>query len=97
MYLIFEVIRLIGAAFGTASVVQIINKYSLYGHLPPFKEKQLTESISRDWPIIVKTSCLLSSEWTHFRPHGNLWMNYSISIVTIEATTAVVPLWLPPV
>ena len=60
--LFFEVSRLIGAVFGTASVVQIINKYSLYRHLPPFKEKHLTEAFSTDWPIIVKASCLLSSE-----------------------------------
>ena len=30
---IFEVLRLVGAVFGTASVVQTANKYSLYGHL----------------------------------------------------------------
>ena len=33
MYRIFEVLRLVGAVFGTASVVQTVNKYSLYGHL----------------------------------------------------------------
>ena len=44
MYLIFEVLRLIGTVFGTASVVQIIIKYSLYGHLLPLKEKHLRES-----------------------------------------------------
>ena len=62
LYLIFEVLRLIGVAFGTASVEQTINKHSLYGHLLPFKEKLVTESISSDWPIIAKTFCLLSSE-----------------------------------
>ena len=81
MYLIFEVLRLTGKVFGTASVVQIIIEYSLYGHLLLLKEKHLRESVSSDWPIIAKASCLLSSEWTHFKPHGNLWMNSSISIV----------------
>ena len=32
--------------------------------------KYLTEYFSRDWPIIAKASCLPSSEWTYFRPHG---------------------------
>ena len=41
MYLLFEALRLIGAVFGTASVVQTITKYSLYGHLLPTKEKHL--------------------------------------------------------
>ena len=58
----FEVLRLIGAVFGTAGVVQIINKYSQYGHLPLFKEKHITEAFSSAWPIIAKASCLLSSE-----------------------------------
>ena len=62
MYRIFEVLCLIGAVFGTANVVQTINKYSLYGHLLPIKEKHLTESFSSDWPIIGKASCLSSSE-----------------------------------
>ena len=62
MYLIFEVLRLIGTVFGTASVVQIIFKYSLYGHLLPLKEKHLRKSVSSDWPIIAKAFCLLSSE-----------------------------------
>ena len=61
-YLIFEALRLKGAEFRTASAVQIINKYSLYGHLPLFKEKHLTEAFSSDWPIIAKSSCLLSSK-----------------------------------
>ena len=47
MYMIFEVLCLIGTVFGTASVVQIIIKYSLYGHVLPVKEKHLS-----DWPII---------------------------------------------
>ena len=67
--MIFEVLCLIGTVFGTASVglnniysqkasvVQIIIKYSLYGHVLPVKEKHLS-----DWPIIAKASCLLSSE-----------------------------------
>ena len=41
MYLLFEALRLIGAVFGTASVVQTITKYSLYGHLLLTKEKHL--------------------------------------------------------
>ena len=40
----FEVLRLIGAVLGTASVIQTINKFSLYGHLLPIKEKQLLRS-----------------------------------------------------
>ena len=39
--------------FGTASVVQTINKSPLYGYLVPIKEKQLRESFQNDWPIIV--------------------------------------------
>ena len=39
MYLIFEVLRLIGVIFGTASVVQNINKYFLLGQLLPIKEE----------------------------------------------------------
>ena len=62
MYRIFEVLRWIGAVFGTASVVQTVNKYSLYGHLLPKKEKHLTESFSSDWLIIAKASALSSSE-----------------------------------
>ena len=62
MYLIFEVLRLIGIVFGTATVVQIIIKYSLYGHLLAVKKKQLRESVSSDWSIIAKAFCLLSSE-----------------------------------
>ena len=62
MYLLFEVLRLIGKVFGTASVVQIIIEYSLHGHLLLLKEKKLRESVSSDWPIIAKASCLLSSE-----------------------------------
>ena len=65
--LIFEVLRLIGAVFGTASGVQTINKYSLYEHLLPIKEKYLTESFSSDWPIIAKASCQVVSE--HISDH----------------------------
>ena len=63
MYVLFEALRLIGAVFGTASVVQTIIKYSLYGHLlPTIKEKHSRYSFSSDWPIIAKATCLLSSE-----------------------------------
>ena len=41
MYLLFEALRLIGAVYRTASVVQTIIKYSLYGHLLYTKEKHL--------------------------------------------------------
>ena len=41
MFLLFEAFRLIGAVFGTASVVQTIIKYSIYGHLLLIKEKHL--------------------------------------------------------
>ena len=41
MYLLIEALRLIGAVFGTASVVQTIFKYSLCEHLLPVKEKHL--------------------------------------------------------
>ena len=61
-YRIFEVLRRIGAVFGKASVVQTVNRYSLYGHLLPKKEKHLTESFSSDWLIIAKASSLPSSE-----------------------------------
>ena len=64
MFPIFEVLRLIGSVFGTARVVKTINKFSLYGHLFPIKEKHLTESFSSEWPIIAKASGLPSSEWT---------------------------------
>ena len=60
MYLIFEVLHLIGAVFGTASVVKTIYKLSLYGHLLPNKEKHSMESFSSDWPIIAKASALPS-------------------------------------
>ena len=62
LYRIFEALRSIGAVFGTASVVQTVNKYSLYGHLLPKKEKHLTESFSSDWLNIAKASYLPSSE-----------------------------------
>ena len=54
MCLIFEVLRLVSAVFGTASVVQTINKSAIYGHLLPVKEEHLRESFSSDWPIIAK-------------------------------------------
>ena len=52
MYLIFEVLRLVSAVFGTASTIQTINKSTPCGHLVPIKEKQLGESFQNDWPII---------------------------------------------
>ena len=51
---IFEVLCLVSAVFGTASVVQTINQSALYGHLLPVKEKQLRKSFSSDWSIIAK-------------------------------------------
>ena len=62
MYRSFEVLRLIGAVFGTASVVQTINKYPIYGHLLPIQEEHVTEPFQSDWPIIAETSCLPSNE-----------------------------------
>ena len=62
MYLIFEDLRLIGTVFGTASVIQVIIKYSLYGHSPTVKEKHLNKSFSSVWSITAKASCLLNSE-----------------------------------
>ena len=53
MYLIFEVLRLVSAVFGTASAVQTINKSPPNGHLVPIKEKQLRESFHNDWLIIA--------------------------------------------
>ena len=53
LYLIFEILRLNVIVFGTASIVQTINKYSPYGHLLSFKEKQLMESFLSDWSIIA--------------------------------------------
>ena len=52
MYLIFEVLRLVSAVFGTASAVQTINKSPPYGYLVPIKEKQLKQSFQNDWPIV---------------------------------------------
>ena len=53
MNLIFEVLHLVSAVFGTASTVQTINKSPSNGHLVPIKEKQLRESFQNDWPIIA--------------------------------------------
>ena len=53
MYLIFEVLRLVSAVYGTASTEQTINKSTPYGHLVPIKEKQLRKSFQNDWPIIA--------------------------------------------
>ena len=53
---------LICAGFRTASVVETKNKYCLYGHFLPIREKHLMEYLSSDWSIIAKSSCLSSSE-----------------------------------
>ena len=53
MYLIFAVLRLVSAVFGTASTVQTINKSTPYGHLVPIKEKQLREAFQNDLPVIA--------------------------------------------
>ena len=53
MYLMFEVLRLVSAVFGTASAVKTINISHPYGHLVRIKEKQLRESFQNDWPIIA--------------------------------------------
>ena len=39
-----------------------IDKYSIYGHLLPIKEKHIRKTFSTDWSIITKASCLPSSE-----------------------------------
>ena len=44
---------MVSVVFGTVSAVQTINKYLLYWHLDPFKEKQLRESFQNDRPIIA--------------------------------------------
>ena len=41
MYILFEALHLIGAAFETANVVQTIIKFSLLRHLLPIKETHL--------------------------------------------------------
>ena len=48
---IFELLHLVSVVFGTASVVQTINKSPRYGYLVPVKEKQLRESFQNDWHI----------------------------------------------
>ena len=53
MYLIFEVLRLVSAVYGTASTEQTINKSTSYGHLVPIEEKQLRKSFQNDWPSIA--------------------------------------------
>ena len=64
----FEILRLIGAFFGTASVVQTINKYSLYGHLLPIKVKHLTEVFSVIGQLLLKPLvCQVVSE--HISDH----------------------------
>ena len=65
-FLIFEVLRFIGAVFGAASVIQVNNKYPLYGHMLHIKENRLRKSFSSDWPIIAKASC---SEKRHISDH----------------------------
>ena len=51
--LIFEPLHLVSAVFGTASVVQTINKSPLYGYLVSIKGQQLRESFQNDRPIIA--------------------------------------------
>ena len=70
--------------------MQTINKSALYGHLPPVKEKQLRKSFSSDWPIIAKPLVYqVLSE--HLSDHMVLCeLKYSIHIVSIKATMAVV-------
>ena len=62
MHLITEVLRMICAVYGIASVVQTIDKYPLYGHLLPSKEKHIRKTFSSDWSIITKAFCLPCSE-----------------------------------
>ena len=69
MYLIFEVLRLVGAVFGTAIAVQAINKSPLYGHLVPIKEKQLRESFQNDWPIIALPPLVYQIVSKHISEH----------------------------
>ena len=73
MYLIFEVLRLVSAVFGTASTIQTINKSTPYGRLVPIKEKQLRESFQNDWPIIALPLVYqIVSEPISEHNHGNL-------------------------
>ena len=73
MYLIFEVLRLVSAVFGTASTIQTINKSTPYGRLVPIKEKQLGESFQNDWPIIALPLVYqIVSEPISEHNHGNL-------------------------
>ena len=51
--LTFELLHLVSAVFGTASVVQTINKSPLYGYLVSIKGQQLRESFQNDRPIIA--------------------------------------------
>ena len=60
MYLIFEVLRLVSAVFGTAIAVQAINKSPPYGHLIPNKEKQLRKSFQIDWPSADSRKAVVS-------------------------------------
>ena len=91
MCLIFEVLRLVSAVSGTASVVQTINKSALYGHLLRVKEKQLKKSFSSDWPIIAKP-LVYQALSKHISDHIVLCELIIVlrSIVSIKATMAVV-------
>ena len=60
MFLIFQVLSLVSAVFGTASAVQTINKSPPYGHLVPIKKIQLRQSFQNDYYSF--TSCLPNSE-----------------------------------
>ena len=48
MYLIIVDLSMICAVYGIASVVQTIDKYPLYGHLLPIKEKHIRKTFSSD-------------------------------------------------
>ena len=61
MHLIIEVLRMICAVYGIASVVQAIDKYSMYGHLLLIMEKHSRKTFSSVWSIITKASCFPSS------------------------------------
>ena len=70
--------------------------YSLSG-----KTVNLRESFLSDWPIIAERLVYqVVSEHISYhdmKMHGNFLINYSIFMVIIHATLAVVPLWLPHV
>ena len=53
---------MIGAVYGTASVVQTVDKYPLYGLLPIEEKYKIKKNVSSDWSIITEASCSPSSE-----------------------------------